>query len=240
MNTIYFDEIDSTNSYLKREYVSLSDQTLVYTKHQTKGKGRLGRVWQDDSNSLLFSILLKKDIQDKKINLLPLLTGVSLFETLNELGIVSQIKWPNDVLIKDKKCAGILLESIYESKLDALILGIGVNLNNKSFPLELKDKATSLFLETKQLYEKEPFLEIFIRKFEQRYQKFLQNDFSFIDILKKNSYLDNKKVKLNYYNEDKVCHVIQINDDGTLKVKDEEGKIYDMNSGEVTLEKNYH
>jgi BirA family transcriptional regulator, biotin operon repressor / biotin---[acetyl-CoA-carboxylase] ligase len=238
MNVLYFDEIDSTNSYLKREYQKLENRTLVYCGHQTAGKGRLGRVWKDDSDSLMFSILLKETVKMGRMELLPLLCGVVLHLTLKELGIDSQIKWPNDILLGDRKCAGILLESIYEDSLNAVVIGIGINVNNTSFPDEIKDKACSLRMVHPEEIDKRKLLFSFYERFLKEYEKFLTDDDSFLQILKDHSYLDGKKVLLDYYGENLTCIVEGINKDGTLRVYDGIQR-RDIKSGEVTLQSNY-
>ncbi len=239
MKFLYFDEIDSTNEYLKREYQNLDDMTLVYTGHQTAGKGRLGRTWVDDSSSLLFSILLKKDFDYRSIELLPLLCGVALHQSLNKMNLESQIKWPNDVLIQGKKCAGILLESIYREKLEALVIGIGINVNNQSFSKDLEEKAISLKMALGHEVDKEQFLNIYVQQFESLMDDFLKGDMTFMKVLKENSYLNGKMVYLNYYGENRHCRVIGIDDDGSLMVKDEKENMLNLKSGEVTLEQNY-
>lgn len=238
MKFLYFEEIDSTNSYLKREYEHLDDMTIVSAGHQYAGKGRLGRKWEDDSHSLVFSILLKKNLKEERISLLPLLSGVSLLKTLEDDSIPALIKWPNDVLIDGKKCAGILLESIYEEEIKAVIIGIGINVNTKEFPDELKNKAISLSQYSKKEYDKNEVLHSFISHFEKFYLDYQNNEDTFLEILKKHSYLDQKEIMLNYYGENKHVKVLGILDDGCLQVKEGE-KVYSVSSGEATLEKNY-
>ncbi len=238
MKFLYFEEIDSTNSYLKREYEHLSDMTIVSAGHQYAGKGRLGRKWEDDSHSLVFSILLKDSLEEDRSHLLPLLSGVSLLTTLEDYSIPSLIKWPNDVLIEGKKCAGILLESICEEEIKALIIGIGINVNTKEFPDELKNKAISLSQYSKKEYDKKEVLHSFISHFEKFYLDYQNNEDTFLEILKKHSYLDQKEITLNYYGENKHVKVLGILDDGSLQVKEGE-KVYSVSSGEATLEKNY-
>ncbi len=238
MKFLYFEEIDSTNSYLKREYEHLSDMTIVSAGHQYAGKGRLGRKWEDDSHSLVFSILLKENLKEDRSHLLPLLCGVSLLKTLEDYSIPSLIKWPNDVLIEGKKCAGILLESICEEEIKALIIGIGINVNTKEFPDELKNKAISLSQYSKKEYDKKEVLHSFISHFEKFYLDYQNNEDTFLEILKKHSYLDQKEITLNYYGENKHVKVLGILDDGSLQVKEGE-KVYSVSSGEATLEKNY-
>ncbi len=238
MKFLYFEEIDSTNSYLKREYEHLDDMTLVSAGHQFAGKGRLGRKWEDDSSSLVFSILLKENLNEDRISLLPLLCGVSLLTTLEDYSIPSLIKWPNDVLIDGKKCAGILLEAVYEDEIKALIIGIGINVNTKEFPKELKSKAISLFQYSKKEYDKEEVLHRFIHHFEKFYLDYQKKKDTFLSILKECSYLDQKEITLNYYGENKHVKALGILDDGSLQVK-EGDKVYSVSSGEATLEKNY-
>lgn len=238
MKFLYFEEIDSTNSFLKREYEHLDDMTVVSAGHQYAGKGRLGRKWEDDSHSLVFSLLLKNNLEEDRIHLLPLVCGVSLLKTLKDYSIPSLIKWPNDILIEGKKCAGILLESVYEKELKALVIGIGINVNTKEFPPELKNKAVSLCQYSKKEYDKEEVLHRFIRHFGNLYLDYQKKDDAFLEILKKNSYLDQKEISLNYYGENKHVKVLGILDDGSLQVKEGE-KVYSVSSGEATLEKNY-
>ncbi len=239
MNIIRFDTIDSTSSYLKREWEHLEDSSVVTSHHQTAGKGRLGRTWEDDSGSVVFSVLLKENLDEERIHLLPLLCGTCLYEVLRRYGISSSIKWPNDVLIDGKKCAGILLESVFEKKLEALVVGIGVNVNSLSFDCNLKKKATSLFLSTGRKFDQDRFLLDYLDCFFSSYRKYQNGDDGFLDVLKKHSYLDGKMVLLDYYGENRNCLVLGINDDGSLKVK-EKDKVYSVFSGEATLHSNYH
>lgn len=239
MQIVCFDELDSTNSYLKREYPSYKDMTVVVASHQSEGKGRLGRKWEDDSSSLLFSILLKNSLDMEHASLLSLLSGVCLHETLLDYSIPSEIKWPNDVLLQGKKCAGILLESVVRDKPEALIVGIGVNLNNVRFPDEIKDKAVSLFLASGRKFDRMEFLKAFLGHFMERYSRFRKKDFSFLEVLKNNSYLDGKEILLDYYGENLKCRVVSVLDDGRLEVIDRNGKLHDVDSGEASLCRNY-
>lgn len=239
MKYLYFDEIDSTNSYLKREYESLEDMTLVCAGHQTAGKGRRGRKWEDDKDSLMFSILLKKDIDAKRSELLPLLSGVSLYSLLGKNHIQASIKWPNDVLIQNKKCAGILLEAVTKEKMEAVILGIGINVNNASFPENIRSKAISLYEAAGRRFDKKEILNQFVSEFVKYYGSYLKKDDLFLDVLQNHSYLDGREVILNYYGEDRHGKVLGIAKDGSLLLL-EDGKETKIKSGEVTLEHNYH
>ena len=154
MSILTFDTLDSTNSYLKRNGKNLDHFTVVQANHQEKGKGRLGRSWQDQGNSLLFSILLKEKIEPERVPLLSLLAGASVVLTLEHYGLTPLVKWPNDTLVSEKKISGILTEAVSEGEDIFYIVGIGINLNQKGFEGELSQKATSLFLLTKKEYDK--------------------------------------------------------------------------------------
>lgn len=239
MKYLYFDEIDSTNSYLKREYKNLDDMTLVHAGHQTAGKGRRGRKWEDDKDSLMFSILIKKNIDSGRAELLPLLCGVSLYSLLEENDIQASIKWPNDVLIQDRKCAGILLEAVTTDRIEALILGIGINVNNAFFPEDIRNKAISLLQIAGHGFDKKEILNQFVSQFEKYYDSYLKKEDSFLDVLQSHSYLDGKEVLLDYYGENRHGKVLGISPDGSLLIS-ENGKEIKITSGEVTLEHNYH
>lgn len=234
----HFDELDSTNSYLKRNYSSLEDKTVIVASHQTSGRGRLSRTWEDDSHALMFSILLKKDLNLNRVSLLPLLVGVSLVKTLEEFGFDPSIKWPNDILLENRKCAGILLESIYQDKLECLIVGVGLNVNNKSFPKELENKAVSLSQISLKEYIIKDVLDRFLDHFEKDYEDFLKGNDQFLEVLKSHFYLQGRKVHLNYYGEDKEGEVIGIDENGNLLLS-HQGQIQSIRAGEVTLENNY-
>jgi BirA family biotin operon repressor/biotin-[acetyl-CoA-carboxylase] ligase len=162
-----------------------------------------------------------------------------MVKTLEEEGIPSSIKWPNDIIIQDKKCTGILLEAIHEEGVKAVIIGIGVNLNDESFPSDLTFKAISLHQVTSKVYDSRVVLTNFMKNFDLFYQQFLDRDDSFMEVVKSHSYLDGKRVYLNYYGEDQHGTVLSIAEDGTLKVRLNDQEVF-LNSGEVTLEKNYN
>ena len=143
---IHFDKLDSTNDYLKENYQKLVNNTVISTSFQEKGKGRLGRIWQNKPNKdLALSILIKNNFLD--FNEYSLIAGASVYLTLKELGINSKIKWPNDILINDKKVSGILCEAIsYNQNIECVIVGIGININSTGFNISLKNKAQIIII----------------------------------------------------------------------------------------------
>jgi BirA family transcriptional regulator, biotin operon repressor / biotin---[acetyl-CoA-carboxylase] ligase len=133
---INLDIIDSTNDYLKREYLNLENKTIVKAGYQTLGRGQFDRLWQSESNqNLLFSILYK-NYELGKISDLKILIKDSLLKLLSKYNIKGTFKEPNDILVNGKKILGILIESKINSNsnyYDYVIVGIGININQTLF-----------------------------------------------------------------------------------------------------------
>ncbi|MCS6927435.1 MAG: biotin--[acetyl-CoA-carboxylase] ligase, partial [Candidatus Binatia bacterium] len=147
-----FPTLDSTNTYAARlARDGAPEGTVVIADMQTGGKGRLGRTWVSPPHvNLYLSVILRPPVSIAAAPSLNLLAGVAVAETIASVcGLRPSIKWPNDVLVNDKKVCGILAEmQVSASTLCAVILGIGVNINAplSAFPEELRDKASSLLL----------------------------------------------------------------------------------------------
>ena len=234
-NIINFNVISSTNKYLKENYSHYPEYTVVKADKQTEGKGRMSRRWEsEEGKNLTFSILLKQQIDSEKMPLLSLVVGASLYETIGKY-IKCEIKWPNDIIVNNKKIAGILVESIFSSKLEAVVLGIGINVNQEIFSNDLLIKATSLSNELKQKIDCEKLLNEFINEFDIMYNDFIIGNNRFINICKENNYLKQKEV---FYNN-KQIKVLDISDNGNLIIKDEEG-IKELYFGEVTFTNTYN
>ncbi len=229
-NIITFDTLPSTNLYLKQNYNALQENTVIITNNQTNGRGRGNRVWESNSDDLTFSILLKPNIDSNKIPLISLVVGASLCQTINKY-ITSYIKWPNDILVNDKKLAGILLEAVSSNKIEAIIVGIGININSIKFSDDLIIKATSLKKILNKDINKNEVLEYFLEIFNDLYTKFIKNNNEYLDICKKYNYLKNRQV---YINNEQV-KVLDINDQGNLIVIDNNQNIKQLYYGEVTL-----
>src|SRR3954463_15424461 len=141
-----FDSIDSTNTEaLKQAHLGADEGLCVIAKQQTAGRGRQGRVWISPKDSGLYiSVVLRPLIEAKYVSLITLTAAVAVFDALAEMGLEPDIKWPNDILINEKKICGILAETINTDKGFAVVVGIGINVSSANFPPELVDTATSL------------------------------------------------------------------------------------------------
>ena len=143
------DQCDSTNNYVKANHENLKDKlpVLVTSSLQTAGRGREKREWASPKGKGLYSSFGFNLENRQNLNLLPLIAGISVIETPKKIACIELgLKWPNDILYKNKKIAGILIENIITASNIFCITGIGVNLNHTAadFPGELKDKAISL------------------------------------------------------------------------------------------------
>ena len=171
-NFIYCDEIESTNSELlagKQQYKKTG--TVLLAEKQLAGKGRKDRTWQSARGlNLTFSVLLMKDVLSginiNHVNLAASLAVASAIENLHQLK--TELKWPNDVLIDKKKVAGILTEtSIKGTKIERVVIGFGINLNQIVFQGDFYFPPTSLKLELKDDIDRENMLAEILNNFEE-------------------------------------------------------------------------
>ena len=232
----HFKELDSTSSFLKRNYNKLSNLTFVSADFQTDGHGRMGRSWEStSSNNLMFSFLIKdKEIIDK-FDSLSLSTAVAVYKTLDKYNLTNiSIKWPNDVYVNDKKISGILLESISKSNdIICLVIGIGVNLNQESFNTLT---ATSYYLESSNKININLFKKSLYKNIKQMIKDLKNNDSSYLDIIREHNYLKNKEVYADINNKKELVTVLDINSDNTIKIKLND-TIFNLRSGEISFHK---
>jgi len=137
-----------------------ADGTVVVADSQAAGRGRRGRAWVDEPGaSLLASIVLRPRLDPARLPGLSLAAAVAVAEALTRTaGLTPRLKWPNDVLIGGRKVAGILLESRVTGEQATTILGIGVNLSQRVFPADLAGRATSIWLASGRLVDRDSLL----------------------------------------------------------------------------------
>lgn len=170
-NIEYMPVCDSTNELAKRKS-DMPHGTVFIADEQTKGKGRLGRSWESEKKSgICMSVLIKDDIPLSDVAQLTLIAGVAVCRAL---GYDTKIKWPNDVVIGSRKVSGILTERSG----DAVICGIGINVNTKEFPPELRERATSLFIESGEKHDRDYICALVLNEFELLYNQFKEGGFA--------------------------------------------------------------
>lgn len=238
MQVLELETIDSTNLYAKNNFASLSDSSVIHALRQSSGRGRFDRKWVDlGEGNLFLSIVLKPSLSymDSIINITQYMSVVlsNLFESY---GLIPQIKWPNDVLINNKKIAGILCEVINEkNEFKGLVLGVGVNLNalDSSLGLVTDKSITSLNLEISRSIDIFSFREQLLSMFFENYNLFLENGFEFIkkDYISKLMMI-NKEISIQVFNEIKSGFVKGVTDSGEL-VLENDNKEYVLSIGDI-------
>ncbi|MFO0356395.1 MAG: biotin--[acetyl-CoA-carboxylase] ligase [Sphingobacteriaceae bacterium] len=175
-NAIYLPEVSSTNSYAIEllKNVNLIDGSVIYTTHQTQGRGQRGNTWISQPGlNLATSLVIKPSfLSIKKVFYLYIISALSVHDLMAELLNSSQfdikIKWPNDILVNSKKIAGILNENVIGNGLiQHAVIGIGININQIDF--EDLQAATSLKLLSEKTFEPKTILEKLCLCFEKRY-----------------------------------------------------------------------
>jgi BirA family biotin operon repressor/biotin-[acetyl-CoA-carboxylase] ligase len=151
---IVLDEIGSTNDYLKSKlsnFKPLPEWTAIMAKNQTMGRGQRQNSWKSEPNSnITFSfVIYPNHLSLQQHFTLNMLVSLGIIDWLKSLQIDSTIKWPNDIMIGNRKISGILIENISNSKeIRQSIIGIGVNVNQKQFSEEFSNRASSILNET--------------------------------------------------------------------------------------------
>jgi BirA family biotin operon repressor/biotin-[acetyl-CoA-carboxylase] ligase len=170
----YLEECDSTNR-IAAEWArqGAADGSMVVTDHQTAGRGRMARSWASVPGAgLQFSIVLRPELTVDSLGLLNIVTGCALAIGSVALGLPAKLKWPNDLMLDERKAAGILAETLPGSgKFVSVILGVGVNVNHRAedFPDELAATATSYRIASGKEFDRVDVLAAFLNEFGPRY-----------------------------------------------------------------------
>lgn len=237
---LFFDEVGSTNVMVKKMAEEGANHGLVFiSERQTAGRGRRGREWISPRGNCYFSILLRPDLLAEKASMLTLVSALAVAKAIRNLtGLEAQIKWPNDIVLNGKKICGILTESSTDLEfVNYIVVGIGVNVNQKEFTEDLDEKATSLWLELSDEINRGKLIATILQEFEYYYIKFIQNlNLSFLKD-EYNSLLVNvgREVKMIEKNKERICKAIGIDEDGSLLVENEKGIREAIISGEVSV-----
>lgn len=236
---VTLEEVHSTNSYALEHIQFFEDKTVIYTTHQTSGRGRYNRQWvSDDTENLYMSIVLKPEHPETYpfANLTQYLSVVLCDILEKDYGLSPEIKWPNDILINGYKISGILAESNMENnKITAIVLGLGLNVNMRPETLcNIDQKATSIYAMKKEQIEVDKCLKEICEKFFAKYEEFVSSGFRYI----KKRYEERcgfigKKIIIRESDKKKEYYADSIDDDGLLTARDESNKEYKIITGDV-------
>ncbi len=236
-----FDTIDSTNQEAKRLLATgCKSNTVIIAREQHSGRGRLGRTFfSPDRSGLYLSYIVNDPLLLEDALLVTSATSVALTRAIDELfDIPVQIKWVNDLYKDGKKIAGILTEgtSNFESgRMESIIIGLGINVfpPKGGFPEQLEDIATSLFEEEQEV------MNAFAAKIISHLMNVLQNlrDPSIMEEYRSRSLVIDSDVWVISMRSTYKAHVVNIEDNGALLVRDEKGEQHLLNSGEISIRK---
>jgi BirA family biotin operon repressor/biotin-[acetyl-CoA-carboxylase] ligase len=177
-----FHNIQSTNLYAKQLInENIEDGTIVISEVQTEGRGRKNRSWISTSGGLWFSVILYPDISPKSGMVITMTASISISQAIKEItGLKTEIKWPNDILLKKMKVCGILTELDSDlNKINYVIVGIGINVNNL-IEEKLRKIAISLKQEIGSDISRLDLLKSILENFDINYNKLKNKDFDYI------------------------------------------------------------
>jgi BirA family biotin operon repressor/biotin-[acetyl-CoA-carboxylase] ligase len=234
----YFDSIDSTNTEaLKHARTGADEGLCIVARQQTAGRGRQGRIWTSPPDAGMYlSIVLRPRLDAQRLPLITLAAAVAVFDTLAQLGVDADIKWPNDILVDEKKICGILAETTETERDLAVIVGIGVNLSSQNFPSKLADTATSLESVLGQVVTfseiEEPLLKFFDHWYRCLHEA--QGASTITDEwASRSTYFRGKQVRVMLTNEAITGVTDGLEANGALRVRRDNSEVVIVNAGDV-------
>ncbi|KUG26159.1 biotin-protein ligase [hydrocarbon metagenome] len=233
---VYIQHVDSTNTYLLNNKDLKIHGTVALAEEQTKGRGRMNRDWQSQpEQNLTFSILLRK-VDGKKINIVNLGASLVVAQAIENLyQLNTSLKWPNDVLIDNKKTAGILLESVSKAnELDRVVVGIGINVNQTNFAGKYLIEPTSVRKEFKSRVSREKLLSEVLNLFEETLYKIDEKPEEVLEDWKERCKMIGGKIKVESTKETKYGIFEDIDNEGFLLLKIND-RVERIHFGDVSL-----
>ena len=224
------DEVASTNDYAL-SLASKHATAIVIARRQTKGRGRFRRQWYSDDDSLTASLLLFTDAPDSpRPSFLIHLAGLALSRAVDEtVGLPTQIRWPNDIIIEDRKLAGILCEG----RSNAVAVGIGLNLNQESLPEDLPD-AVSLRMATGKQWDKFYLIENFLQEMFASIAKTGKGELAqVLADIKQRSATIHRRVEVRTLLRKHVGTVIDLDAEGRIVLRTDSGRLVVLGAGDV-------
>ncbi|HJM79981.1 MAG TPA: biotin--[acetyl-CoA-carboxylase] ligase [Nitrosopumilus sp.] len=228
----YFESVDSTQSQaLKMAKESENEGTIIIAEKQTLGRGRSGRKWISPKGGLWFSIILHPKFNISNMTLFPIASSLALSNAIKKTCKIStELKWPNDLTIKGKKLAGMLVDASFESnKIENLILGVGINFDVDVQEIEKSLKKTSNYYGITSLNQQKnkikpiELIQSFLIELEKIYEELNNNEIKkIISKWTQRSSTIGKKIEINTDKGKIKGHAIKIDSDGGLIIKNNE------------------
>jgi BirA family biotin operon repressor/biotin-[acetyl-CoA-carboxylase] ligase len=239
-----FEQTTSTNDVVEKlARDGVKEGVVVFAESQTKGRGRLGRVWTSPvRKGLWFSILLRPNLRPQETTQLTVAAATALWRAINGItGLSPEIKWPNDILIGGKKVVGILTELSAEvDRVKHITLGVGVDVNLAvdEFPAELRKVATSLRIEMGKPIVRAELATAILRELDLDYARVCAGKFpQLADEWEERCATIGKQVVVGIGERKLRGRAESLDDDGALLLRTEHGRLERIIGGDVTLDK---
>ncbi len=233
---------DSTNNRAKELAAQgAAEGVLIIAEEQAHGRGRLDRPWFSPGGENIYaSFILRPSLPPSTASRMVLLTAVAAAEALMEItGLRATIKWPNDILVKGRKIAGILLEmSVEMDAIDYMIVGLGINVNSSAerFPRDSRKKITSVLMETGKPSSRVHLLVRFLELFEEKYNALGESGFEpIINRWKTLADIVGKRATISTLNGSYQGVITDMDHDGFLIIRDDQGSETRLFSGDITI-----
>jgi len=228
-NIIWFDCATSTQDVARR-FAARKTDVVIVANRQTRGRGRFGRVWESAPGGLWTSLLVFPNRDADSLHYINIIGALAVIKLLEDCDLGrGGIVWPNDVMIRGRKIAGVLTERLRS----AVVCGIGVNVNQTVFPTTLSG-ATSLRLESKTEYSIPELLECLIGHFYSYYPRVLEAGTSdLVDEYRQYLTMTNTVVALNVGSRVITGSLCDVDDEGRLVFRESNGVIRHLSCGQV-------
>lgn len=229
----YFKTLTSTNNQARELAKKNKNNLVIIAEKQRKGRGRFGRKWSSGLGGLYMTILIKESNLDN-VKYLTFIAAVSVTKTIKKFtNLNAKVKWPNDVLVNNKKICGILTE-IVSGKENYVLIGIGVNVNQEKFSKDIIKIATSLKIESNKNFNIKNISKIIIKNFNSLYNYYNQKNYKkIINIWKQHSHTLGKKIRAETLSGDFIGKAVDVDDNCNLILRLNDGKLKKIVEGDI-------
>ena len=236
-----YDSIDSTQLAAKKSLVGNQSSFFILSDEQTKGRGRFNRHWSSSKGQgLWMSVVLRPNVAFSMISKFNLFIALGIRDAIQHFSQDEvKVKWPNDIYIDNGKVCGFLTEMVANNDgIEAIICGIGINMNHveDDFNDEIRHIATSMRLHADDKINRYDFLKILLYEINKRYKQFLEQPFEMIReeyIAATNMW--NRQLRFTENGHQFIGKAFDIDQDGFLLVKDDEGNLHRLMSADIDL-----
>ncbi len=232
---LVFEECGSTQDLaLELARSGEPEGTAVLCLNQTGGRGSQGREWVSPrGKNVALSVLLRPSLPSDEVPLLGMMTSIAVAHTVEKAGVVGGVRWPNDVLVGEKKIAGILPEArLAGTRVETAILGVGLNVNcaPEDFPPHLRDEITSLLMCTGKEWDVQGVARILLTELGLLYQRTKQEGCAFVPRLWERIWLHRGRM----FSREGMTGIAEgIDEDGALLLRNSDGRVVRVTSGTV-------